>query len=58
MSSGDTYGLDGSVSFYVKTGLINHYSEMLRARYIAGQLMIIYPEDALFLIARYKAKLL
>jgi hypothetical protein len=51
------YGMDGSVSFYAKTGLIKHYSEMLRAKYIGGQLMIIYPEDALFLIARYKPKL-
>ena len=50
-------GLDGSVAFYAKTGLINHYSEMLRAKYIGGQLMVIYPEDALFLIARYKPKL-
>lgn len=51
-------GLDGSVAFYAKSGLINHYAEKLRAKFIGGQLMVIYPMDALFLIAQYKPKLL
>ena len=51
-------GLDGSVAFYSKSGLINHYAETLRAKFIGGQLMVIYPKDALFLIAQYKPKLL
>ena len=51
-------GLDGSVAFYSKSGLIKHYTETLRAKFIGGQLMVIYPKDALFLIAQYKPKLL
>jgi len=50
-------GLDGSVAFYAKSGLVNHYSETLRAKFIGGQLMVIYPKDALFLIAQYTPKL-
>jgi hypothetical protein len=49
-------GMDGSVAFYAKTGLINHYSETLGAKFIGGQLMVIYPENALFLIAQYRPK--
>ncbi|MFN5621670.1 MAG: hypothetical protein ACK478_10235 [Flavobacteriales bacterium] len=36
------------LSFYAKSGLINHYTEKLRAKFIGGQLMVIYPMDALF----------
>ena len=49
-------GLDGYVGFTSKTKLITHYEKTLRAVHVGGQRMIIYPNDALFLINKYFKK--
>jgi len=46
-------GLDGYVGFTSKTKLIAHYEKTLRAVHVGGQRMIIYPNDAQFLINKY-----
>jgi hypothetical protein len=49
-------GLDGYVGFTSKTSLIAHYEKTLRATHIGGQRMIIFPENAQFLINKYFKK--
>jgi hypothetical protein len=46
-------GNDGFVSFQAKTKLISHYEKVLGAVHIGDQNMIIYPQEALFLIRHY-----
>ena len=46
-------GLGGYVGFTSKTKLIAHYEKTLRAVHVGGQRMIIYPNDAQFLINKY-----
>jgi len=46
-------GNQGFVSFQAKTKLIPHYEKVLGAIHIGGHNMIIYPQEALFLIKRY-----
>ena len=49
-------GLDGYVGFTSKTCLIAHYEKTLRATHIGGQRMIIFPENAQFLMDKYFKK--
>ena len=49
-------GLDGYVGFTSKTQLIAHYEKTLRATHVGGQRMIIFPENAQFLINKYFKK--
>lgn len=49
-------GLDGYVGFTSKTSLIAHYEKTLRATHVGGQRMIIFPENAQFLINKYFKK--
>ena len=46
-------GFNGYVGFTSKTKLIAHYEKTLRAVHVGGQRMIIYPNDAQFLINKY-----
>ena len=46
-------GNEGFVSFQAKTKLINHYEQVLGAVHNGGHNMIIYPQEALFLIKQY-----
>ena len=46
-------GNEGFVSFQAKTKLIAHYEQVLGAVHNGGHNMIIYPQEALFLIKRY-----
>ena len=46
-------GGNGFVSFLSKTKLIPHYTASLGARHEGGQLMVIYPSEAMVLIERY-----
>ncbi len=46
-------GYQGFVAFTSKTKLIEHYEKMLGAVNVAGQRMVIFPEEALKLIKRY-----
>ncbi len=46
-------GNEGFVSFKAKTQLIHHYENVLGAVHNGGHTMIIYPQEALFLIKRY-----
>ena len=49
-------GLDGYVGFTSKTQLIAHYETTLKASHAGGQRMIIFPENAQFLINKYFKK--
>ena len=49
-------GFDGYVGFTSKTRLIAHYEKTLRATHVGGQRMIIFPENAQFLIHKYFKK--
>ena len=49
-------GNEGIVSFESKTKLIHHYQDTLGAVKIRGQKMVIYPEQASFLIDKYFKK--
>lgn len=44
---------EGFISFQAKTQLIRHYEQMLGAVHNGGHNMIIYPQEALFLIKQY-----
>ena len=46
-------GNEGFVSFQAKTKLITHYESVLGAIHSGGNNMIIYPQEALFLIKQY-----
>jgi hypothetical protein len=46
-------GNEGFVSFQAKTKLISHYEKVLGAVHNGGHNMIIYPQEALFLIKKY-----
>jgi hypothetical protein len=46
-------GNEGFVSYQAKTNLITHYEKVLGAVHIGGHNMIIYPQEALFLIKQY-----
>lgn len=46
-------GNEGFVSFQAKTKLITHYEKVLGAVHNGGHNMIIYPQEALFLIKQY-----
>jgi hypothetical protein len=46
-------GNEGFVSFQAKTKLITHYENVLGAIHNGGNNMIIYPQEALFLIRQY-----
>lgn len=46
-------GNEGFISFQAKTKLINHYEKILGAVNSGGNSMIIYPQEALFLIKKY-----
>jgi len=46
-------GNEGFVSFQAKTKLISHYEQVLGAIHNGGHNMIIYPQEALFLIKQY-----
>ncbi|MDR3695929.1 hypothetical protein [Mucilaginibacter sp.] len=46
-------GNEGFVSFQAKTKLIGHYENILGAIHTGGHNMIIYPQEALFLIKQY-----
>jgi hypothetical protein len=46
-------GNEGFVSFQAKTKLIIHYQNVLGAVHNGGHHMIIYPQEALFLIRKY-----
>lgn len=46
-------GNEGFVSFQAKTKLITHYEKVLGAVHTGGHNMIIYPQEALFLIKQY-----
>ncbi|WDF79337.1 hypothetical protein ACFGVS_13700 [Mucilaginibacter sp. AW1-7] len=46
-------GNEGFVSYQAKTDLIRHYEEVLGAVHVGGHNMIIYPQEALFLIKQY-----
>jgi hypothetical protein len=49
-------GFDGYVGFTSKTKLIAHYEKTLRAIHIGGQRMIIFSDNARFLINKYFKK--
>jgi len=46
-------GNEGFISFQAKTKLISHYEKVLGAVHNGGHNMIIYPQEALFLIKQY-----
>lgn len=46
-------GNEGFISFQAKTKLIAHYEHVLGAVHNGGHNMIIYPQEALFLIKQY-----
>ena len=46
-------GQDGIIAFQAKTRLIRHYTDKMGAVHLGNQNMIIYPEEALFLIDKY-----
>ncbi|MFA6245465.1 MAG: hypothetical protein WC615_00900 [Mucilaginibacter sp.] len=46
-------GNEGFISFQAKTKLISHYEQVLGAVHNGGHNMIIYPQEALFLIKQY-----
>jgi hypothetical protein len=47
------HGFEGNVVFRAKTKLIQHYIQTLRADYLGGQLMVIYPPAARYLVEQY-----
>lgn len=49
-------GNEGIIAFQSKTVLLEHYRTTLGAQSIGGQAMIIYPEEASFLINKYFRK--
>ena len=46
-------GYEGFVAFDVKTVLIKHYEETLKAEHFGGRRMIIYPPAAAKLVNQY-----